>query len=231
MSHSRKIDYSKTATQLSCYYCSKSHKISSCSQFCELSYDERYKFVRDKGLCFKSMTESHSVKECKSREKCSIPGCTGNFHHTLLQKPPSVILRKSLSDSTQSVQLSSSISSSSLPVYLNLVPVTVKYLDREIAIYAFLDQGSSRCFCDQSLAEEPQATGQKRKLTLATLSSTKSLDTVSISFEVESLDGGKRIRVNGYGCREFYTCQSKQSSYLPDPKKDLSICEILNFLE
>ena len=196
ISHSRKIDYCKTATQVSCYYCSKPHKISSCSQFCELSYDERYKFVRNKGLCFKCMTESHSVKDCKSRGKCSVSGCTGNFHHTLLHKPPSVVSRKSVSDSTQSVQLSSSISSSSVPVYLNVVPVIVKYLDREVAVYAFLDQGSSTCFCDQSLVEELQATGQKRKLTLATLSSTKSLDTVSISFEVESLDGVERIKLS-----------------------------------
>ena len=196
ISHSRKIDYRKTATQVSCYYCSKPHKISSCSQFCELSYDERYKFVRDKGLCFKCMTESHSVKDCKSRGKCSVSGCTGNFHHTLLHKPPSVVSRKSVSDSTQSVQLSSSISSSSVPVYLNVVPVIVKYLGREVAVYAFLDQGSSTCFCDQSLVEELQATGQKRKLTLATLSSTKSLDTVSISFEVESLDGVERIKLS-----------------------------------
>ena len=195
ISHSRKIDYRKTATQVSCYYCSKPHKIS-CSQFCELSYDKRYKVVRDKGLCFKCMTESHSVKDCKPREKCSVPGCTGNFHHTLLHKPLSVVSRKSISDPTQFVQLSSSVSSSGLPVYLNVVPVMVKYLDREVAVYAFLDQGSSTCFCDQSLVEELQATGQKQKLTLATLSSTKYLDTVSISFEVESLDGGERIKLS-----------------------------------
>ena len=195
ISHSRKIDYRKTATQVSCYYCSKPHKIS-CSQFCELSYDQRYKFVRDKGLCFKCMTESHSVKDCKSREKCSVPGCTGNFHHTLLHKPLSVVSRRSISDSTQFVQLSSSVSSSGLPVYLNVVPVMVKYLDREVAVYAFLDQGYSTCFCDQSLVEELQATGQKQKLTLATLSSTKCLDTVSISFEVESLDGGEKIKLS-----------------------------------
>ena len=92
------------------------------------------------------MTESHSVKDCKSREKCLAPGCTGNFDHTLLHKLPLVISRMSILDSSQSVQPSSSISSSSLPVYLNVVPVIVKYLDREAEVYALLDQGSCTCF-------------------------------------------------------------------------------------
>lgn len=169
-----KDDPSKPSSDVSCYYCAKFHKIAFCPKFRVLTYEDRHKLSKEKRLCFKCLTANHCVKDRKSKEWCSVSGCAGTLHHTLLHKPLYVNSKRPESN-FPNVQLSSSVTDRKLPVFLNVVPVIVQYLDKEVEVYAFLDQGSSTCFCDQSLVKELQATGQHRDLTLKTLSSTKSL--------------------------------------------------------
>ena len=39
-----------------CFYCKKLHKLIDCDKFKNLTYEEKYKFVKPKGLCFKCLT-------------------------------------------------------------------------------------------------------------------------------------------------------------------------------
>ena len=69
-----------------CFYCKKLHKLIDCDKFKNLTYEEKYKFVKAKGLYFKCLSGNHFARYCKSSCKCLITGCKGTFHHTLLHK-------------------------------------------------------------------------------------------------------------------------------------------------
>lgn len=74
----------KTALVVSippCSICGQNHTIISCPTF--LSYDPsaRFRYVKDKRLCILCLSGSHSVKVCKSKQKCQ--HCRFS-HNTLL---------------------------------------------------------------------------------------------------------------------------------------------------
>ena len=60
-------------------------------------------------------------------------------------------------------------------------------------IYAFLDQGSTSCFCDKSLVKSLEAKGNKQQFTLRTLTTPQVLNTETIKLSVQNLNGGKWI--------------------------------------
>ena len=75
-------------------------------------------------------------------------------------------------------------------VYLCVVPVRVKYEEKEILTYAFLDQGSTHTFCDKTLTQSLGITGRSKKICLQTLAgSVKGYDGISCELEVSGLDG------------------------------------------
>ena len=75
------------------------------------------------------------------------------------------------------------------------VPVRVCCEGKETDVYAFLDQGSTACFCDRSLARELQLSGTSRQLKLQTLTETKSYKTVSAEMEVKGLFDGDWVQL------------------------------------
>ena len=58
----------------------------------------------------------------------------------------------------------------------------------ELATYAFLDQGSTTILCGRSLTNLIQVHGTPIRLNVDTLTSSKTLDTISFAFDVEPLD-------------------------------------------
>ena len=72
-------------------------------------------------------------------------------------------------------------------VFLNVVPVKVSYKGKEACTYAFLDQGSTASFCENSLVKELGINGTPRRLNLQTLSAPQTLDTVSFHLTVKAL--------------------------------------------
>jgi len=177
-----------------CHYCKKDHKLSVCESFSKLSFEGRHAFVKTEGLCYKCLAGKHAARECKSREKCKVSGCTGTYHHTLLHQYPKSKESKSSTSETSSCSAVRSLHStyrSNNSVYLNVVPVRVQYLDKFVEVYAFLDQGSTTCFCETAVADKLKAVGEKRQLTLHTLTSPRLLDTVSLQLSVQSVNGGE----------------------------------------
>ncbi|XP_078495525.1 uncharacterized protein LOC144750934 [Ciona intestinalis] len=177
-----------------CFLCKGCHPLDSCEKFKSQSLDERWDFVRSKKICFRCFQDSHGARHCRSQVYCDAPGCSGIYHHTLLHNPRLKELHvKQRKKITPSTEYSASVNASA--VFLNVVPVKVRFKDRELNTYAFLDQGSTTTFCEQSLVDELNATGTPRRLTLQTLTSAKSLDTTSLTLSVRSLDGGEWMQL------------------------------------
>ena len=164
-----------------CFFCkSKSHKLVDCQKFQKVYFTERFSFIKFKTnkFCYKCLSSKHRSPNCGRRNTCTVNGCTGTFHHTLLHpvmqtKPssenPAVNEdNKSSSKSTTNddTTLACSLQSSSghparnrNNVYLCLVPVDVKYKNKSVRTYAFLDHRSTRSFCDKKLFDVLGASG------------------------------------------------------------------------
>ena len=75
-------------------------------------------------------------------------------------------------------------------VYFCVVPVRVKYKEKEVLTYVFLDQGSTHTFCDKTLIQSLRITGQSKKICLQTLAGlVEGYDGISCELEVSGLDG------------------------------------------
>ena len=118
-----------------CFYSDKAHKLIDCNNFKSLTYKEKHKFLRMKGLCFKCYNNNHLGRYGKS-------SCNGTFHNILLHKNTD-------SEVTCSVQLNKSPGNFQY-VFLNAIPVRVCCEGKETEVHAFLDQGFTACICDRS---------------------------------------------------------------------------------
>ena len=215
-SHSIKVtastatDQTRDASQnsLSCFYCKHpSHKLLECSKFKSDPLSKRVEFVKSNKLCNKCLSSKHRTPNCPKQNTCSFEGCTGTFHHFLLHprkhsslaaSTPNSLPLVTASSSTQT-EISPSISSvvkadpvcstqASKAVYLCVVPVKLRFDNKVVNTYAFLDQGSTHSFCDSKLVNALGITGTSEKVVLQTLTGSKSHKSLSCSFTVSSLD-------------------------------------------
>ena len=57
--------------QVRCGYCEKEHSLAYCEVLRTKPFDERTKFVTDKGLCFSCLNKGHMARERKKRKACN----------------------------------------------------------------------------------------------------------------------------------------------------------------
>ena len=171
----------QTFKDCKCYYCEQpDHRLLDCLKFKEVSVDRRLSFAKSKRLCFKCLSSRHKTAQCKREKPCSVEGCRGNYHHTLLHNP--LYKPKSATAHQETVLVSSaeeidcvSVSASAVTsdTYLCIVPVRVRHRDCEVVTYAFLDQGSTHSFCDKKLTEALKLKGAQEKVLIKTLTSSE----------------------------------------------------------
>ena len=104
-----------------CSYCKDTrHKLLNCARFLDLSLNERYKFVKSTKLCHKCLSFKHRTPACKMTNTCRVDGCSGAFHHTLLDR--SIDIKKfhtcekstSTSDTIENTNVSSALVSNKI---------------------------------------------------------------------------------------------------------------------
>ena len=187
-----------------CWYCkSSTHRLIDCEEFIKISIDDRFEFIKRSKLCHKCFSSRHHTPQCKKVNSCTVEGCTNSFHHTLLhftrkRSPVSKRTAPEVSnlntdnppENTIALSTVSKATDSDANVYLCVVPVRVRYKEKEVLKYAFLDQGSSHTFCDKTLIRSLGITGQSEKICLQTLAgSIKGYDCISCKLEISGLDG------------------------------------------
>ena len=194
------ISGSRHVTQVgSCWYCKNtSHILFDCKDFKQIPVEDRISFVKESKLCHKCLSSKHKTRECKRSKLCSVTGCKGLYHHTLLHKfattkehPPKTSSEdKAVVPVTCGFTKSESCSiSDNSHVYLCIVPVRVSFGENVVSTYAFLDQGSTHSFCKRSLLQELKASGTRERLQLKTITgTTNDMDSVSCNLVVSDLD-------------------------------------------
>ena len=215
-SYSTSADNSSGSNEKKCAMCQGSHMIYECSQFKEMSPDDRFKFVKSKHLCFNCLSGArHSSRDCKSKRRCRIDNC-GRKHSYLLHgsnnnnsssKPPTSSDSPSSSNAMSNdnekfsafVDTSCFMGASQDKIALPIVAVRVhcKMGYKNVDTYALLDNGSSHTFCSQELIDELGITGRQDTLNLTTLEKKDSLSSCQVvsQLEISDLSGTNHVKL------------------------------------
>ena len=122
------------------------------------------------GRCSQCLDAGHTSRNCKSKQRCNVEGCTKDRHHTLLHKDNasgSADSEKVLCAATKNIY---SDRDSSGHFFMTL-PVKICHNGKELLTYAHLDSGSQRTFCTRRIADELNANGSQQTISISTLSS------------------------------------------------------------
>ena len=226
------ISGSRHVTQVgSCWYCKNtSHILLDCKDFKQIPVEDRISFVKESKLCHKRLSSKHKTRECKRSKLCSVTGCKGLYHHTLLHKfattkehPPKTSSEdKAVVPVTCGFTKSESCSNSdNSHVYLCIVPVRVSFGENVVSTYAFLDQGSTHSFCKRSLLQELKASGTRERLQLKTITgTTNDMDSVSCNLVVSDLDSDSSFSLSNVHSVENIPVQPNNVSV------DAEVCKL-----
>ena len=194
-----------------CDYCgSSSHSLKECRRFQEVSLQERYSFMRSKGLCYGCLKKGHMTRKCRNRLKCST--CSRS-HPTVLHDPTRLPSNSSNSKKEQNYNNSSTLiidqpttsyfkesanvsaccdnGAGDQSCAMAIIPVRIKLKDKShsIVTYAFFDTGSSVTFCSENLMRQLGASGKKCNITLNTLGESYQLSShVVKGLQISNLD-------------------------------------------
>ena len=228
------ISGSRYVTQRgSCWYCKNtSHILFDCKDFKQIPVEDRISFVKESKLCHKCLSSKHKTRECKRSKLCSVTGCKGLYHHTLLHKfattkehPPKTSSEdKAVVPVTCGFTESESCSiSDNSHVYLCIVPVRVSFGENVVSTYALLDQGSTHSLCKRSLLQELKASGTRERLQLKTITgTTNDMDSVSCNLVVSDLDSDSSFSLSNVHSVENIPVQPNNVSV------DAEVCKLLH---
>ncbi|XP_037929505.1 uncharacterized protein LOC119663992, partial [Teleopsis dalmanni] len=150
-------------TKINCMKCNGGdHSLGSCPSFVKLTFNDKFKFVKDLSVCLNCLRKGHVVKNCQSTARCRI--CNG-MHHTCLHKfkPIEQNVRPNLSDSPPgqlNFPQSPSISLVSRTKQRSLIPTAVVLIKDKYGLYqpirALLDSCSEISFITEKMAKQLQ---------------------------------------------------------------------------
>ncbi|XP_055590680.1 uncharacterized protein LOC129742764 [Uranotaenia lowii] len=187
----------KEQKPIECAVCKKlNHRARECKTFQALSVEDRWKRVKDFGLCFTCLF-GHGRRPCKNTKRCDVNGCEKR-HHPLLhsdqkpQKPPTTTVE------TLNAAMNHQTAGSTPSLFYRIVPVTVHQGERSIDTFAFVDEGSSVSMLNTDLADKLGLQGRKKPLCITWTSQVTRTEQNSrrVSFEISALGKPKRFRMS-----------------------------------
>ena len=162
-----------TDSTISCLMCLASHYLNHCKRFRNLFYQDRYKFVIQKKLCFACLQPGHRADRCSRTDCCRKENC--NKKHTTLfhppPPPPTSDKKTAFSESAECAFVGFSENKTNdvmLPIVL--VKVRASSGGNFVKTYALLDPGSTTRFCSIDLINKLNVTGRYVQLTTTTIS-------------------------------------------------------------
>ncbi|XP_077971336.1 uncharacterized protein LOC120346540 [Styela clava] len=134
-------------------------------------------------------------RNCRKPPACTVDGCRLK-HNTLLHRKEqeTCTQTENAAGMHESKVEAYATSKSSAGCFFNIVPVKICANRREIETYAFLDEGSTACLCDERLLDLLKLRGKKTQFSLTTVNAVQtSQDGYAVDFTVKSLDGRESV--------------------------------------
>ncbi|XP_058456811.1 uncharacterized protein LOC131434173 [Malaya genurostris] len=173
----------KTTKSFECHYCGKQgHRLRECNRFKALSVDDRWRKVRELGLCHTCLFR-HGRRSCRSTYRCTVDGCQYR-HHALLHSgshPAENHTHRYLESS----------------FLFRIVPVTVYGKSGSTDVFAFLDEGSTLTLIEGELATQLGIEGSPQPLCLHWTGnvSRSEKDSQRVCFELAGTEYCRRFKI------------------------------------
>lgn len=167
-----------------CMLCGQNHKLIECNNFKKMSPENRRQFATEKKLCFSCCHVNHMTRNCKYARVCNIDGCKSKHNRLLHAK--SADNKNAVSESSQDKPdtVNCHVKNQN-KVYYQIVPVTLINGNKNVKTYAFFDSGSSVSLINAETAENLQATGVHKPMTLAWTNGDTQEDSGSMSIKLD----------------------------------------------
>ncbi|XP_070549667.1 uncharacterized protein [Ptychodera flava] len=184
-----------STTKLSCPLCKEAHHIVQCRQWNSFSVDERWKFAKENGLCYRCLKVGHHGRKCADVLRCKIDGCVKTHHRHLHKSEPATEIATDTANNAFGVSKDGKVIPTK--VALRLIPVFIigRAGDKK-KVNAFLDDGSDSTYIRKDIATALGLQIEDNELTVSTLVNrgTK-VDSGLVAVTIESLDGRVRQRI------------------------------------
>ena len=174
----------------------------------EADVDERLRLVKVNKLCFNCLSNSHMIKNCKSKVFCRVDNCKKR-HHTLLHpvnegdnsnsssndttqnyqtnQHATIGLNDQTSESPQQSEAAVNTQLGAKHTFLQIIPVKLSNGHTFIETNALLDCGSDTTLLRKDIAQRLNLKGKQEKLSVTSaLSRSHNIDSVTVSFDISS---------------------------------------------
>ncbi|XP_062700537.1 uncharacterized protein LOC134284937 [Aedes albopictus] len=152
--------HDKKNPSLKCIICRSAHKTSDCFKFKQMDVMKRRELAAKEKICYACCNSTtHVALNCKFSKPCKIDGC-GRKHHALLH------IKQGLSKGGKEETVNCHLRRKN-KIFYEIIPVILKYQDKEIETFAFLDSGSSASLVQQDIVNELGIKGINSPMTLA----------------------------------------------------------------
>jgi len=171
----------------SCWLCSKDHKVSQCPQLTSAPIHQRQEIVRQRGLCFNCLSNTHQLKQCLSKRTCSVDGC-GKKHNTLLHRvyPDQNPVKTTLQTTCNRTSLKSE------HTFLQIIPVLLTNGQFSVKTNAILDSGSDSTLIRTDTANALNLNGKHQPLKISNVMNQQvTLPSKKVSFMINCVDSNK----------------------------------------
>jgi len=157
------VEESKPVT---CPFCQrKNHILPACRTFEKEDEEKKWKFVRDKKLCFRCLMPGHWTGKCSSKSTCGKNGCPRSHHSSLHKAEQSKPVEKEEKTPDVNFMGHATANEDSRPVtLLKIVPVILHGPNGSLSVNALCDEGSELTLLDAAVAEQLGLKGHKKPL-------------------------------------------------------------------
>ena len=181
-----------------CGFCGRTHRTGNCEEFIQLPMNERVAVVMRRAMCFRCLERGHRVRECVSKQRCSVDGCSSGRHHHLLHEMDEGHLhaRQNNGPVTENEHLVGAASVGRKDqVLLQFVPVYVHGPYGIKQVNALLDLGSEISLVTERTSSQLGLDGPVRPLRISTIDSSQKRLSRRVDLEIQPLSSDERFNV------------------------------------
>lgn len=223
--HAVLVQSETVSSENKCNFCRTSvHKLIDCRLFKKALRKDRWRHVKQYGVCYKCLVSRHD------RETCPAPVCDrencGQMHHRLLHYPINNNARQQSNVNITELQSEPKVETvthlntgNSTKVLLKVVPIKIHGPSGEVSTIAMLDDGSTVTLISAALAARVGLSGSKQSIRVCGAWQNNELvcESEMVNFDVSNRNG------------TMWSIHARSVSELNLPTQSLSSVDIANY--
>ncbi|XP_030386687.1 uncharacterized protein LOC115633383 [Scaptodrosophila lebanonensis] len=216
-----------------CLLCNENHTLSDCKSWCDdTDITARWDIAKANHLCFSCLSKGHSMRDCDSKMKCDIGGCTRVHHKTLhsalVKSQPTFNKTSSPVTEKTTPMFTCSTTSGLLSQYFKIIPVVLYGPNGRYETFAMFDEGSAVTLLEENMAKTLGLTGQRQALNLQWYDQ-NIITEMSVKTSFEIADSKDKVRYTIKGAQTVHKLNLPRQSFQRHQYKHLRNLPIVDY--